>query len=141
MHPRDFIKPFPAEYVPNYRSGGFYPVQVGDRFKNGQYEVVHKLGFGSFALAWLPRDHLIIVNVFFNKIAVALKDVMAERSAELSQEARVLQHVSMAAAHSSHPGRNHVLQFSYSISSCPVSLVVCGILFTMTGLTGDISVS
>ncbi|KPI42574.1 Serine/threonine-protein kinase spk-1 [Cyphellophora attinorum] len=39
-----------------YRPEGFCPVVVGISM-NSRYEVVHKLGWGSFCTVWLARDH------------------------------------------------------------------------------------
>lgn len=34
-------------------TGGYHPVHVGDRFKNGTYTVLRKLGWGHFSTVWL----------------------------------------------------------------------------------------
>lgn len=47
---------FDAEDLERYESGGFHPVHLGDRYDNGRYRVVHKLGFGGFSTIWLARD-------------------------------------------------------------------------------------
>lgn len=47
----------PAEPLEQYSFGGYHPVHLSDLLKNGQYEIIHKLGFGSFATVWLARDH------------------------------------------------------------------------------------
>jgi serine/threonine protein kinase len=39
-----------------YRPGGYHPVHIGDTFKDGAYEVVHKLGYGGFSTVWLVKD-------------------------------------------------------------------------------------
>ncbi|KAJ6785229.1 hypothetical protein PWT90_05107 [Aphanocladium album] len=39
-----------------YGPGGLHPVNLGDVFKDGRYEVVHKLGFGKSATVWLAED-------------------------------------------------------------------------------------
>lgn len=44
------------ENISSYCEGGFHPVQLGDHFKGGRYEVVHKLGWGGFSTAWLAKD-------------------------------------------------------------------------------------
>ncbi len=46
----------PAEDLRLYCPGGYHPVHLGDLFKNGRYEVLNKLGFGSFSTVWLARD-------------------------------------------------------------------------------------
>ncbi|KAJ3474308.1 hypothetical protein NLG97_g9902 [Lecanicillium saksenae] len=40
----------------SYGPGGLHPVVLGDVFKDGRYEVVHKLGFGKSATVWLAED-------------------------------------------------------------------------------------
>ncbi|KKK22350.1 hypothetical protein AOCH_002883, partial [Aspergillus ochraceoroseus] len=44
-----------VERLENYRPGGYHPIQIGDQF-HGRYQVVHKLGHGSYSTAWLARD-------------------------------------------------------------------------------------
>eukprot|EP01025_Chloroclados_australasicus_P005297 TRINITY_DN11539_c1_g1_i1.p1 TRINITY_DN11539_c1_g1~~TRINITY_DN11539_c1_g1_i1.p1 ORF type:complete len:781 (-),score=104.12 TRINITY_DN11539_c1_g1_i1:169-2511(-) len=39
-----------------YRKGGYHPVQVGDKFKDGRYIVLRKLGWGHFSTVWLVND-------------------------------------------------------------------------------------
>jgi hypothetical protein len=45
-----------AEDPDCYRTGRYFPVKLGDVFKNGRYRVIHKLGWGGFATIWLARD-------------------------------------------------------------------------------------
>jgi len=40
----------------SYRKGGYHPVRVGEKFKNGQYTVLQKLGWGHFSTVWLVHD-------------------------------------------------------------------------------------
>ncbi|TQN73124.1 Serine/threonine-protein kinase spk-1 [Colletotrichum shisoi] len=53
--------PFLYEHVDNverldlYRTGGYHPIQPGDRL-DGRYRVVHKLGYGTHSTIWLARD-------------------------------------------------------------------------------------
>ncbi|KZV94002.1 kinase-like protein [Exidia glandulosa HHB12029] len=42
-----------------YRPGGLHPVHLGDRFYDGRYEVLRKLGAGGYATVWLVRDHIL----------------------------------------------------------------------------------
>lgn len=37
-----------VEGLENYRTGGYHPIQIGDRF-HGRYRVVDKLGHGSYS--------------------------------------------------------------------------------------------
>ena len=47
----------PAEALWRYCPGGYHPIHLNDTLKDGQYEILHKLGFGSFATVWLARDN------------------------------------------------------------------------------------
>ncbi|KAI8887252.1 hypothetical protein K501DRAFT_175919, partial [Backusella circina FSU 941] len=40
----------------DYCRGGYHPVQAGEKYKNGQYTVIRKLGWGHFSTVWLVRD-------------------------------------------------------------------------------------
>jgi non-specific serine/threonine protein kinase len=46
----------PTEWVEDYRPGKFHPVDLGDRFKNGRYRILRKLGYGAYSTVWLARD-------------------------------------------------------------------------------------
>lgn len=59
----------PHEPLSRYAPGGFHPVTLGDKFRNGRYIIRHKLGFGGYSTVWLARDfqekyalHLISVH-------------------------------------------------------------------------------
>ena len=39
----------------SYRKGGYHPVNLDESY-NGQYRVVHKLGWGQFSTVWLCQD-------------------------------------------------------------------------------------
>ena len=45
-----------TEGYENYKSGGFHPVHLQDAFHNKRYEVIRKLGYGSFSTVWLAKD-------------------------------------------------------------------------------------
>lgn len=47
----------PAEPLEKYRSGGLHPIHIHDCFEDGRYEVLNKLGFGSYSTVWLARDN------------------------------------------------------------------------------------
>lgn len=68
-----------TEDVEKYRPGGFHPVHLGDRYDNGRYRIVYKLGAGGFATIWLARDE-------HEKKWVALKIVDSEHSRSISEK-------------------------------------------------------
>ena len=39
-------------------AGGYHPVSVGERYKEGRYTVLQKLGWGHFSTVWLVSDAL-----------------------------------------------------------------------------------
>lgn len=47
-----------VENLEGYRSGGYHPTHIGDQYCDSRYEVVHKLGYGSYSTVWLAKDHL-----------------------------------------------------------------------------------
>jgi serine/threonine protein kinase len=44
-----------VERLDYYRPGGYHPVAIGDRCQD-RYQIVHKLGYGSYSTIWLARD-------------------------------------------------------------------------------------
>lgn len=40
----------------DYKPGGYHPIELHDRL-NHRYEIIHKLGYGSYSTVWLARDH------------------------------------------------------------------------------------
>lgn len=46
------------EDLEDYKKGGYHPVNIGDRFDNGRYIVLRKLGWGHFSTVWLSLDIL-----------------------------------------------------------------------------------
>lgn len=39
-------------------AGGYHPVRVGEKFKDGRYTVLHKLGWGHFSTVWMVLDEV-----------------------------------------------------------------------------------
>lgn len=37
-------------------AGGYHPVYIGERYNNGRYTVLCKLGWGHFSTVWLVLD-------------------------------------------------------------------------------------
>lgn len=48
-------KKIEEETIPGYVSSRYYPVRIGDIFRD-RYQVVGKLGFGITSTVWLARD-------------------------------------------------------------------------------------
>ena len=44
-----------VERLDYYQPGGYHPIQISDRFQD-RYQIVHKLGYGSYSTIWLARD-------------------------------------------------------------------------------------
>lgn len=47
---------YTQEPLLGYKPGGYHPVTLGDSFKNGRYQVHHKLGWGKYSTTWLAYD-------------------------------------------------------------------------------------
>lgn len=45
-----------VEVLEDYQPGGYHPVQINDTLHNDRYQIVHKLGHGTFSTAWLALD-------------------------------------------------------------------------------------
>ncbi|KAI0192767.1 kinase-like domain-containing protein [Astrocystis sublimbata] len=86
----------------DYCKGGYHPVQIGEKFKEGKYTVVRKLGWGHFSTVWLSRDNT-------NGKHVALKVVRsASHYTETAiDEIKLLQKI--VQANPNHPGRKYVV--------------------------------
>ncbi|ORY55704.1 serine/threonine protein kinase [Pseudomassariella vexata] len=86
----------------DYCKGGYHPVQIGEKFKDGRYTVVRKLGWGHFSTVWLSRDNV-------NDKHVALKVVRsASHYTETAiDEIKLLQKI--VQANPNHPGRKYVV--------------------------------
>ncbi|KAK5999144.1 Protein kinase dsk1 [Cladobotryum mycophilum] len=86
----------------DYCKGGYHPVQIGEKFKDGKYTVVRKLGWGHFSTVWLSRDNT-------NSKHVALKVVRsaAHYTETAIDEIKLLNKI--VQANPNHPGRKHVV--------------------------------
>ncbi|KAL3480486.1 kinase-like domain-containing protein [Aspergillus californicus] len=70
-----------VEYMPlediespaRYRPGGYHPIAIGDSLSD-RYDIVHKLGFGTYSTTWLARDRNTEKYVAV-KIAIAAADL------------------------------------------------------------------
>ncbi|KAG7286209.1 hypothetical protein NEMBOFW57_008515 [Staphylotrichum longicolle] len=100
VNPLDYNIGVPAEDLGNYCPGGYHPILLNDRLHDGRYEIVHKLGFGSFSTIWLARDHREQRNV-------TIKVVVASKSDETARELDILSALKEQ-GDPAHPGRKHV---------------------------------
>ncbi|GJJ11463.1 hypothetical protein Clacol_005696 [Clathrus columnatus] len=91
---------FPCvELVNYYCPGGFHPVHLNDTFKNGQYRVIHKLGYGTYGTVWLVHDTIL-------KRYASLKILAASVSSSHSEVA-VIQHLQQ---HATGSGKEYVVE-------------------------------
>jgi hypothetical protein len=60
------------EDLEDYRKGGYHPVAIGDKFSNGRYVIVRKLGWGHFSTVWLARDLQFVLICFGSSILISL---------------------------------------------------------------------
>ena len=89
-----------AEDAELYKAGGLHPIHIGDTLKDDRYEIVHKLGFGSFSTVWLARDTL-------QQCYVSLKISRADFRPD-SNELKILRH--LAQCHRPHEGSQYVMK-------------------------------
>ena len=85
----------------SYCFGGYHPTHIGDRYHDNRYEIIHKLGAGSYSTVWLAKDHR-------EDDLVAIKILVSEYSKEsIDIEIKALELLS--AGSESHPGKLYVL--------------------------------
>ena len=88
-----------VENVEKYVRGGFHPIHLGDTFKGGRYQILHKLGYGGFSTAWLAHDELL-------QRLVSLKVLTAEASHQ-QKELKILRHLDQHAQ--GNPRRDNIV--------------------------------
>ncbi|KAI9893758.1 MAG: serine/threonine protein kinase, CMGC group [Vezdaea aestivalis] len=86
----------------DYCKGGYHPVTPGEKFKDGKYTVVRKLGWGHFSTVWLSRD-----NTSGKHVALKVVRSAAHYTETAIDEIKLLNKV--VQANPSHPGRKHVV--------------------------------
>ena len=86
----------------DYCKGGYHPVQIGEKFKDGKYTVVRKLGWGHFSTVWLSRD-----NTTGRHVALKVVRSAAHYTETAIDEIKLLNKI--VQANPDHPGRKHVI--------------------------------
>lgn len=62
------------ESLKDYKPGGYHPAFKGEKYKNGRYILVRKLGWGHFSTVWLAKDSQSLKNTH-----VAMKIVRSDK--------------------------------------------------------------
>ncbi|ROV88445.1 hypothetical protein VSDG_09245 [Cytospora chrysosperma] len=86
----------------DYCKGGYHPVTIGEKFKDGKYTIVRKLGWGHFSTVWLSRD-----NTTSKHVALKVVRSAAHYTETAIDEIKLLQRI--VSAKPDHPGRKHVV--------------------------------
>jgi len=86
----------------DYCKGGYHPVSIGEKFKDGKYTVVRKLGWGHFSTVWLSRD-----NTTGKHVALKVVRSAAHYTETAVDEIKLLNRI--VQANPNHPGRKHVV--------------------------------
>ena len=86
----------------DYCKGGYHPVIIGEKFKDGRYVVVRKLGWGHFSTVWLSRDTETSKHVALKVVRSA-----AHYTETAIDEIKLLNKI--VQANPNHPGRKHVV--------------------------------
>ncbi|KAI9760141.1 MAG: hypothetical protein M4579_001861 [Chaenotheca gracillima] len=103
----------------DYCKGGYHPVQVGEKFKDGRYTITRKLGWGHFSTVWLSRD-----NETGKHVALKVVRSAAHYTETAIDEIKLLQKI--VTAKPEHPGRKHVVSLLDSFEhKGPNGLHVC----------------
>jgi serine/threonine-protein kinase SRPK3 len=103
----------------DYCKGGYHPVQVGETFKDGRYEVIRKLGWGHFSTVWLSRD-----SHCGRHVALKVVRSAAHYTETALDEIKLLKRI--VSANPNHPGKAHVVQLLDSFEHRgPNGLHVC----------------
>lgn len=90
------------EDLEDYCKGGYHPVKIGEKYKDGRYIIIRKLGWGHFSTVWLAKDNV-------NDCYVALKIVRsASHYTETAlDEIKLLKRINTA--NPCHPGAAHIV--------------------------------
>lgn len=95
-----FENPDEVEGADRYCAGGYHPTHIGDRFYNGRYVILNKLGHGTSSTVWLAQ------NTLFDGEYVALKILTAEAS-NTTNEHKIRAHL-QSKSNPKHPGHAYI---------------------------------
>ncbi|MCJ1462051.1 hypothetical protein MMC07_000651 [Pseudocyphellaria aurata] len=95
-----------VESLEGYCPGGYgyHPVHLGDTFSAGRYEVIHKLGHGSYSTVWLCKD---ISLQRYVSVKVMVSEPESQDQPRMRYENKVLQ--ALMNGDQSHPGSKFVI--------------------------------
>ncbi|KAL9123837.1 MAG: hypothetical protein Q9217_006775 [Psora testacea] len=88
-----------VEDLERYGPGGYHPICLGDKFCAGRYEVIYKLGYGSFSTVWLCKDTQ-------TQNYVSVKVAVSETGRRQNSELEILH--ALRNGNSEHPGKRFV---------------------------------
>ena len=86
----------------DYCKGGYHPVYVGEKYKEGKYVIVRKLGWGHFSTVWLSRE-----VESGRHVAMKVVRSAAHYTETAIDEIKLLNKI--VQANPNHPGRKHVV--------------------------------
>ncbi|KAH7194589.1 kinase-like domain-containing protein [Fusarium oxysporum] len=99
-----------VEILEDYRPGGYHPVQINDTLHHDRYQIVHKLGHGTFSTAWLALDRnsstYVAVKVGTadaDKDEVDIVSRLAMTGTDETMNPRVLNYFTVNGPNGSHP--------------------------------------
>lgn len=93
-----YLPEIDVEELEEYALGGYHPTLIGDTFRDGQYTIVHKLGYGGYSTIWLAHDRTL-------GRYVALKILVADAS-NTNTESKILRF--LGHGDSAHPGKRFI---------------------------------
>lgn len=91
-----------TERLENYQIGGFHPVNLND-ILHDRYQVINKLGHGSYGTIWLVED--------LTSGQLASLKIIASKVSKSVSEAAILQHIENSKESSTHHGRHFIVKF------------------------------
>ncbi|KAI7843708.1 hypothetical protein COHA_002607 [Chlorella ohadii] len=87
------------------RPGGYHPVTVGERFNEGRYTALYKLGQGHYATVWMVLD-----GHTGQELAMKIVRSADAYTAAARTEVSILEHIRDSAAGTGHTGAQHCVR-------------------------------